>query len=179
MDHCDYNQGGCLLLDIRMPQISGLELFRRLQARQICLPVIMLTSYADVDMVLDAMREKVFDFIRKPFSQQYLLERVQHAIRQDYQKRQEEKKRQELCARIATLTQREYDIMIKLVAGKPNKVVASELDLNYKTVENHRTNILKKIQVHNNIELVHVLLFCGLLPPLDPNFYSSSNSYIA
>ena len=159
------NQPGCLLLDLRMPDMSGLELYEWMKIQDICLPVIMLTSYGDIATVKRALIGKIFDFIEKPFPQQYLLEQVQKAIKQDANCRQEKHKRQELQALLATLTPKEHEVMMKLVQGKPLKVIADDLNIAYKTVDNHKTNIMRKMQVHNLVELVHIASFCHLLPP--------------
>ena len=158
------NQPGCLLLDLRMPDMSGLELYEWMRIRDLCLPVIMLTSYGDVATVKRAFVGKIFDFIEKPFPQQYLLEQVQKAIKQDATCRQEKHKRQELQALLATLTPKEHEVMMKLVQGKPLKAIAYDLNIAYKTVDNHKTNIMRKMQVHNLVELVHIASFCNLLP---------------
>lgn len=159
------NQPGCLLLDLRMPDMSGLELYERMRTQDICLPVIMLTSYGDVATVKRAFIGKIFDFIEKPFSQQYLLEQVQKAIKQDTICREEKQKRQKLQARLDTLTLKEREVMMKLVQGKSIKAIAYELSITHKTVDNHKASIMKKMQVHNLVELVHIASFCNLLPP--------------
>lgn len=165
LENFQQNQPGCLLLDLRMPDMSGLELYEWMRIQDICLPVIMLTSYGDVATVKRAFIGKIFDFIEKPFSQQYLLEQVQKAIKQDAICRQEKQKRQELQARLDTLTLKEREVMMKLVQGKSIKVIAYELNITHKTVDNHKTSIMRKMQVHNLVELVHIALFCNLLPP--------------
>jgi two-component system response regulator FixJ len=159
------SQPGCLLLDLRMPDMSGLELYEWMRIQDICLPVIMLTSYGDVATVKRALMGNIFDFIEKPFSQQYLLEQVQKAIKHDAVCRREKHKRQELQALLATLTPKEHEVLMKLVQGKPLKAIAGDLNIAYKTVDNHKTNIMRKMQVHNLVELVHIASFCRLLPP--------------
>lgn len=159
------NQPGCLLLDLRMPDMSGLELYEWMRKQDTCLPVIILTSYGDIATAKRAFVGNIFDFIEKPFQQQYLIEQVQKAIKQDDLCRQEQHKRQRLQALLATLTPKEREIMMKLVQGKPLKAIAHELNITYKTVDNHKTSIMRKMQVHNLVELVHIASFCNLLPP--------------
>ena len=165
LENFQQNQPGCLLLDLRMPDMSGLELYEWMRIQDICLPVIMLTSYGDVATVKRAIMGKIFDFIEKPFSQQYLLEQVQKAIKHDADCRREKHKRQELQALLAKLTPKEHEVLMKLVQGKPLKAIAGDLNIAYKTVDNHKTNIMRKMQVHNLVELVHIASFCRLLPP--------------
>jgi FixJ family two-component response regulator len=166
LDKIQPNQSGCLLLDLRMPEMTGLELYERLKERKIQLPVIMFTSYGDVAAARQAMKSGVFDFLEKPFSKNFLIERVQQAIREDAHRREEQGKRQEILERLATLTPREHEVMMKLVQGKTSKMIARELDIgSAKTVDNHKTKIMLKMQVHSVVELVHLASFCGLLPP--------------
>ncbi len=164
-DNFQPEQAGCLLLDLRMPDMCGLELYERMIVQDICLPVIMMTSFGDVATVKRAYNGKIFDFIEKPFSPYYLLEQVQKAIKQDAECRQEREKRQELLIRLKKLTPKEYEVMMKLVQGYSIKEIAYELQVTHKTVDNHKTNLMRKIRINNVVELVHIALFCKLLTP--------------
>jgi len=157
------DQPGCVLLDIRMPGMSGLELHKRLIARDFKIPVIMMTAHGDVSIAVEAMKSGAFDFIEKPFKMQALLDRLQQAIKADEQNRIRHAEREEVLQNLQQLTKRERDIMEMLVRGKVNKVIATELNISYKTVENHRASIIKKMQVTNIVELVQVALIGGIL----------------
>lgn len=158
------NQTGCLLLDIRLPQMNGLELLKNLITQECTLPVIMLSGHGDIAMAVRAMKDGAFDFIEKPFNNQILLERVGQAIARDVRLKQENRERQEIMERLAILTAREREVMSKLIEGKPNKSVARELDISYKTVEIHRGRIMDKMQADGIVELVRMAMLCGMLP---------------
>ncbi len=146
--------GGCLLLDVRMPGISGLELQEKLRERGIHLPVIMLTGHADVPMAVRAMKHGAVDFLQKPFNDQLLLERVQQALELDRKQRKSRQAAEEYCQRYERLSARERDVMNLIVAGKANKVIASDLDISERTVEVHRRRVMDKMGVRSVAELV-------------------------
>jgi FixJ family two-component response regulator len=139
---------GCLVLDVRMPRMSGLELQEELNARQIRIPIIIITGHGDVPMAVRAMKAGAVDFVEKPFNEQTLLERIQHALDTDARERREEVERQAVLERIGALTSRERDVLTRVVAGKSNKLVAAELSVSTKTVEAHRHNIMQKLGAH-------------------------------
>lgn len=155
---------GCLLLDVRLPTISGLDLHQWLVAQDLSIPVIIITGYGDVSMAVHSMKRGAFDFIEKPYSDQLLLERVQQAIEQDNRIRQEQIEQQRTRDHLLQLTPREFEIMTQLVEGKSNKVIAHELGLTYKTVGVYRSRVMAKMQAENMVELVHMALVCGILP---------------
>jgi len=145
---------GCLVLDVRMPGMSGLDLQQQLRELEIDVPVIIVTGHADVPMAIRAMKDGAVDFIEKPYSDQILLERIQAALASDVQ----EQARRERVARIRAnfdhLTFREKQIFERIVAGKPNKAIATELSISVKTVEVHRSRLMSKMQAGSLSELV-------------------------
>jgi two-component system, LuxR family, response regulator FixJ len=146
----------CLLLDLRMPGMGGLELQEHMTARGITMPVIMLTAYAEVPAAVRAMKAGAVDFVEKPFSDHALLERIQNAVALAVQGHQEHVQRAAAAARLERLTPREHEVLRLVVAGLGNKQVAAELGLSAKTVEIHRANVMKKLGVSSLAELVRV-----------------------
>lgn len=147
-----------MVLDMRMPGISGLDLQEKLRARNIVLPVIFITGHGDVPMAVRAMKAGAVDFIEKPFNDQLLLDRIQHALEQDAQSRMGEAQRSELASRLALLTPREREVMEMVAEGKPNKVVASQLGVSAKTVEAHRAKVMEKMQAKSLADLIRMIL---------------------
>jgi len=153
---------GCLVLDVRMPGMSGLGLQETLVARNLTLPVIIITGYAEVPTAVRALKTGAIDFIEKPFSDDILLERIRHAIAVDRQRRDEQALHADAEARFRQLTPREREVMDLVIAGKANKVIAAELNLSPKTIEVHRGNLMKKMEVDSVAELVRLgLLLAG------------------
>jgi len=151
-------QSGCLILDIRMPEMSGLELQQELNKRGYHIPVIFVTGHGDVPMAVDAMKKGAFDFVQKPFRDQDLLDKVNHALQQDVTQRQETADKDEVLERWSSLTQREKEVMALIVEGKANKVVAQDLNLSERTVEIHRSRVMEKMQVRSVAQLVKLSL---------------------
>jgi RNA polymerase sigma factor (sigma-70 family) len=149
---------GCLVLDVRMPGLSGLDLQDELATRGSVLPIIMITGYAEVPMAVRAMKAGAIDFIEKPFSDQDLLDRVRFAIDLSLQVRAEKDERAEIYSRVARLTPREREVCNRVIAGKPNKVIAKELGLSTKTVEVHRARLMEKLQASTLADLVRLTL---------------------
>jgi len=152
---------GCLLLDVRMPGMSGLELQEHLRAERINLPVVIVTAYADVPMAVRAMRAGAFDFIEKPFEGSALLDRVRRAMTCDDDMRLDDAKRRRLNARLESLTPREREVMELVVAGLLNKQVAAELGISMKTVENHRARVMEKMKAESLAGLVRAAMTAG------------------
>jgi two-component system response regulator FixJ len=150
-------QGGCLLLDVRMPLMGGLEVQRELSRRNATLPVIFITGHGDVPMAVEAMRAGALDFIQKPFNDDELIRRVQKALEQDARERELLGRREEIQGRWNALTARERDIARRIVTGKANKVVAAELGISIRTVELHRARILQKMDVRAVAQLALML----------------------
>ncbi len=149
---------GCLLLDVRMPGMSGLDLLEKLRERHVNLPVIMVTAYADVPMAVRAMQCGACDFIEKPFDAAVLLERVNKALRLELATRADDEHRRQVRHRLDRLTPREREVMDLVVSGMLNKQVAAELGISIKTVETHRACIMEKTAAGSLAELVRMSL---------------------
>ncbi|MBP2229134.1 response regulator transcription factor [Azospirillum agricola] len=152
---------GCLLLDIRMEGMSGLELFDRLRAQGCRLPVIFLTGHGDVPSAVSALKKGARDFVEKPFNDNDLVDRVIEALAFDAEQRAREAGQAGVAARIASLTQRERQVMELVVAGRLNKVIADELGISMRTVEVHRSHVFEKMRVKTAVELTRLLTSAG------------------
>ena len=152
---------GCVVCDVRLPGMSGLELQQALAARHPSPPVIMITGYADVSTAVRAMRAGAVDLLEKPFNRQMLIERVHEAIDRDRRARLVESRRKRLIARAARLTPREREVMARVVAGDANKVIAMDLGLCEKTVEVHRAHVMRKMEAESLAELVRMNVVLG------------------
>jgi FixJ family two-component response regulator len=150
---------GCLVLDIRMPGLSGLDLQSELARRGIGLPTIVVTGHAEVPMAVRAVKAGAIDFIEKPFSDQLLLDRVRQGIDMDRRERDGRERRGEVLRRLGLLTQREREVLDLVVAGRANKEIAATLHLSPKTVEVHRAHVMEKMQASSVAELVRLALF--------------------
>ena len=140
---CDPQRPGCLVTDVRMPGMSGLDLQQALARRGISLPVIMVTAYADVPLAVQAMKSHAVDVMQKPFRNQELLDRIQQALRADAERRRQDSCRAESAARLSLLSEREREVLDLVVAGLPNKQIAHRLHLSEKTVEAHRGKVMR------------------------------------
>jgi len=154
----DVTRAGCLVLDVRMPGMSGLHLQEELKHRGIILPIIVVTGYAEVPTAVKALKTGAIDFIEKPFSDQMLVESVRHALALDQQARATEAERAEVTARLALLSVREREVMERVTEGKPNKIIASDLGIGEKTVEVHRANVMRKVGVGSVAALIRLVL---------------------
>ncbi len=152
----DRDMDGCLLLDIRMPRMTGLELQDRLNEMGSLLPIIFITGHGDVPMAVDAMRRGALDFIRKPFREQDLLERINEALNLESVRRKEELDRRQLGEQISSLTEREQDVFELVTEGLMNKAVAQELGISERTVELHRAQVMKKLDARTLAQLVRL-----------------------
>lgn len=152
------NAPGCLVLDIRMPEMSGLEVQQRLNRMGSMLPVIFITGHGDVPMAVQAMKEGAFEFIQKPFRDQDLLDRINHALKLDAKNRSTVSRRAEVLRRLETLTPREQQVMDMVVDGAANKVIAIDLSLSERTVEIHRAKVMEKMGAHSVAHLVKLQL---------------------
>ena len=148
---------GCLLLDIRMSGMSGLDLFDRLRDVQSRIPVIFLTGHGDVPMAVGALKRGARDFVEKPFNDNELVDRVIEALEWDAQRREDEADTANLTARLDQLTARERQVMELVLAGKLNKVIADELGITMRTVEVHRAHVFEKMGVKTAVELAQLL----------------------
>jgi FixJ family two-component response regulator len=145
---------GCLLLDVRMPGMGGLELQRKLQDMGIALPVVIITGHGDVPMAVRALKAGASDFIEKPFNEQDLLDRIQKYLKEDQGFWQARQARDEAAARFAQLTPRELAVMELIAAGGHTKRIAAQLDIQGRTVDVHRFNIMRKVGVRTLAELL-------------------------
>jgi len=161
---CDPRRSGCLVLDVRMPGMGGMALQDHLAARGSDLPIIFITGHADVRMSVRAMKGQAFEFLEKPFNDQDLLDRVHKALDLAARTRQERDATAAVVARIASLTGREREVLQGIVKGKPNKVIAVELDISEKTVESHRARLMKKMGVGSLAALIRMALKAGMDP---------------
>lgn len=149
----------CLLLDVRMPGLSGLALFEILAERGLveAMPVIFLTGHADVPTAVTMVKRSAFDFCEKPFSDNALVDRIEQAIARSSEVLSAQRAQQQLQSRLAELTQRERDVMVRVAKGLPNKLIADELDISVRTVEVHRARVFDKMSVKSAVELANIL----------------------
>jgi len=144
---------GCLVLDVRMPGMSGVELFDRSRKAGCQLPVIFLTGHGDVPMAVEAIKNGAFDFLEKPYNDNALVDKIVTAMRHDSVARDRQTSSNTLQTLLEQLTQREQEVMHKILAGKLNKIIADELGIAMRTVEVHRSRIFEKMQVRSAVEL--------------------------
>jgi len=154
---------GCLVLDIRMPGMSGLELQEKLVEKRSILPIIFITGHGDVPMAVEAMQAGAMDFIQKPFRDQDLLDRINQALEKDANNRAALGELNVIRERLASLTPREREVMDLVVNGKANKVIAGDLDLSQRTVEIHRARVMEKMQASSLAHLVRMVIEVGEL----------------
>lgn len=148
---------GCLVLDVRMDGMSGVELFDQLLARQSRLPVIFLTGHGDVPLAVAALKKGAFDFVEKPFNDNELVDRIVAAVRQEESVRRKLETEASVAARLAELTSRERQVMERVLAGDYNKTIADALGIAVRTVEVHRARIFEKMGVRSAVELAQLL----------------------
>lgn len=157
----------CVVLDVRMPGMSGLDLLEALRARRVTLPAVIMTGHADVPMAVRAMKAGAHDFLEKPFNNQAMIDAVQRAIAA--RPGPAAPAAPELLARYRSLTAREKEVMALVVEGKANKVIGMELGLSQRTVELHRSHVMDKMQARSLAALVRMALAMdGAVPPVDP-----------
>ena len=154
LDAYDPSKGGCLVLDIRMPRMSGLELQEKLNEKASQLPIIFITGHGDIPMAVDAMRHGALDFIRKPFREQDLLDRINEALEYDAGKRKVLRDREDVLERLSLLSDRESEVFHRVAAGDMNKVIGFDLGISERTVEVHRSQVMKKLGVRTLAQLV-------------------------
>ncbi len=158
LDAYDGKQAGCLLLDVRMPAMSGLELQKELSRRGHALPIVFISAHGDIPMAVEALRRGAVDFVPKPFDDQELLAKVKLALAVGEQRQMEEAERHEVRRRSDSLTAREREVMSQVVQGKANKVIASDLGVSQRTVEIHRARVMEKMQAASLAQLVRMVL---------------------
>lgn len=161
LDFFEPDAQGCILLDIRMPGVSGMELLETLRSNGCALPVIVITGHGDVPLAVRALKLGAFDFLQKPFNADDLLDRIHAALQQVQEDRQKNRKLDRLRSHFGALTGREREIMELVVAGNPSKVIGMKLGISSRTVDIHRSNIMRKLNVRTIAELVQSRLALG------------------
>jgi len=163
----DPSQPGCLVLDVRMPGMSGLELQQELNLRGAILPVIFITGHGDIPMAVEAMQHGAHDFLQKPFRDEDLIERVRRALAKDAKSRAALEEHKAIRGRLDSLTPREREVLALMARGKPNKIMAHELGVSQRTVEIHRARVMEKSGASSLAELVRMVMDVepALAPP--------------
>ena len=151
-------QPGCLVLDVRMPGMSGLELQQQLNQRGAVIPVIFITGHGDIPMAVEAMQQGACDFLQKPFRDQDLIDRIQRALERDAHSRAALAQRARIRERLESLTPREREVLALMARGKPNKVMAAELGVSQRTVEIHRARVMEKSGAASLAQLVRMVM---------------------
>ena len=164
LDDCDPRRGGCLLLDVQMPQMTGLELQQQLDLRGWRIPVIFITGHGTVPLAIAAMKAGAFDFIEKPLREDALLESIERALHWNDKAYEERLERATLRDRVALLTQREREVFELVAAGEPNKMIARRLGISFRTVELHRAHIIEKLQARSLSDLIRMAIIMNSNP---------------
>lgn len=151
-------QRGCLILDMRLPQMSGLELQQRLREQDLVLPVIMVTAFGDVKTAVEAMKTRVFDFIEKPFDDTEIISSVRSALEYGAEARARHRQREQWVQHLQRLTGREHQVFELLAEGLSNKQIAQQLDISPRTVEIHRARVMEKLEARNLSDLIRIAL---------------------
>jgi two-component system response regulator FixJ len=156
-------ESGCIITDVRMPGVSGIDLLRQLGEMQIKMPVIVITGHGDVPLAVEAMKAGAVDFLEKPFDDELLIGLVRSALSRSRESVALEAERTELLARLSSLTNRERQVLEGLIAGKPNKIIAFDLAISPRTVEIYRANVMTKMAAASLSELVRMALVTGAM----------------
>jgi FixJ family two-component response regulator len=156
---------GCLVLDLRLPGMSGLELQDYLKRNGIEIPIVFVTAHADVPTAVTAIKSGAVDLIEKPFNYRQVLSIIEKAFQRDAENRGRRGRHAEIAQRLATLTEREREVLRRIIDGKPNKIIAAELDLSVKTVEVHRAKVMEKMGAESVAELVQRTIGFPLIEP--------------
>ena len=164
LEDYDPRQGGCLLLDVQMPQMTGLELQQRLNVRGWRIPVIFITGHGTVPLAISAMKAGAFDFIEKPLREDALLESIERALHWNDRAYEERLERATLQTRVASLTPREREVFELVARGEPNKVIARHLGISFRTVELHRAHITEKLQARSLSDLIRMGIIMNSIP---------------
>lgn len=158
LDEADINQAGCILADVRMPGMSGIELQHKLNDLDASQPLIIMTGHGDITMAVQAMKDGAFEFLQKPFRDQELLECIAKALELDNKNLNELESQHATQKLVKSLTIREREVIDKVLEGKVNKIIARELDISVRTVEIHRSHAMEKLCVKSVAELVKIML---------------------
>jgi FixJ family two-component response regulator len=161
LDKYDPAQPGCLVLDVRMPGMSGIELQETLNRQGAVIPVIFITGHGDVPMAVEAMQAGAFDFLQKPFRDQDLIDRIQRALERDRASRTALTERSLIQERLQSLTPREREVLTLVTSGKPNKIMAADLGVSQRTVEIHRARVMEKMGASSLAQLVRMNMELG------------------
>ena len=163
LDALPHDSSGCVVTDVRMPGLSGLELLRRLQELEVVLPVIVITGHGDVPLAVEAMKSGAADFIEKPFDDEVLLASVRAALKVQDGQAEQQAARAAIAERVGSLSARERQVLDGLVAGLPNKTIAYDLGISPRTVEIYRANVMTKMEATSLSDLVRMALVGGVL----------------
>jgi two-component system, LuxR family, response regulator FixJ len=155
-------KGGCIVTDVRMPRLSGIELLRRLKSMSVDLPVIVMTGHGDIALAVDAMKEGAIEFLEKPFDDEVLLKAVGVALDRYGKEAKKDAEKMQIRERLNSLSQREREVLEGLIAGHPNKVIASDLKISPRTVEIYRAHVMTKMNADSLSDLVRMSLLMGL-----------------
>ena len=158
LNRSDPERGECLIMDVQLPNMNGLDLQRKLLDAGSQLPIIFITAHGDVPAAVTALKGGAVDFLQKPFKDQDLLDRIEQALSRNDQIRSDHADRDAILARVSSLTPREREVMDVVVAGRANKVIAAEMGLSERTVEIHRSRVMRKMQANSLAELVRMAL---------------------
>jgi two-component system response regulator FixJ len=161
-------KGGCIITDVRMPEVSGVELLHQLKDLRLQMPVIVITGHGDLPLAVEAMKLGAMDFLEKPFDDEVLLGAVKSALGHWQEEAVKQVERGELQQRLYSLSDREREVLQGLLAGHPNKVIAHELDISPRTVEVYRANVMNKMKAASLSELVRMGLVAGIIGSISP-----------
>ena len=163
LNNFDPDQAGCLILDVRMPNMTGLELQEQLVRRDFAIPIIFISGHADVPDSSKAFRAGAIDYMEKPFDSEVLLKRMQEAIQKDLETRVHNAEIRKLKNRLNQLTRREHEVMVLIVKGLSNKEAAKQLDVSNRTIDVHRAKLMEKMEAEDLAELTVMAMHCGLI----------------
>lgn len=158
LDEVDGSSRGCMVLDVRLPQMDGLQLLEALRKRSVEMPAIFISGHGDIPMAVRAVQAGALDFLEKPFRDEVLLEKVNNGLELDRHARESHSERLAVEKRLEELTPREREVMEGMLQGKLNKIIASDLDVSVRTVEVHRANVLDKLHARNSSDMVRLVL---------------------
>ena len=164
LEDYDPRRGGCLLLDVQMPRMTGVELQQQLNVRGWRIPVIFITGHGTVSLAIAAIKAGAFDFVEKPLREEALLECIERSLNWNDTAREERLERAQLQARAALLTEREREVLDLVAAGEPNKIIARHLGISFRTVELHRAHIIEKLQARSLSDLIRMAIIMKARP---------------
>jgi len=164
LENYDPRRGGCLLLDVQMPRMTGVELQQQLNVRGWRIPVIFITGHATVAQAIAAIKAGAFDFVEKPLREDQLLECIERSLNWHDRAHEERLERAQLEARVALLTEREREVLDLVAAGEPNKLIARHLGISFRTVELHRGHIIEKLQARSLSDLIRMAIIIKARP---------------